>query len=133
MWWKINFAGGTKGPVDFLEKARHIARLTLDKNAVEPVLLHVTALCSYADVIVICHGRSTRQVQAIVDYVAFEMKKLGERVLAVEGANEGLWELADFGDVVLHVFYEPMRPYYDLEGIWPDAPRIDSRAVAKQL
>jgi ribosome-associated protein len=60
------------------------------------------------------------------------MKRLGERALAIEGEREGLWGLLDFGDVVFHVFYEPMRPYYDLEGIWPDAPRIDSNGGQPQ-
>jgi ribosome-associated protein len=112
--------------VEFIEKARQICRLAQDKNAVDPVLLHVTQLCSYADAIIVCHGRSTRQVQAILGHVVQEMKKAGEYALAVEGEREGLWGLVDYGDVVFHVFYEPMRPYYDLEGIWPDAARIDS-------
>jgi ribosome-associated protein len=111
--------------VEFIEKAHQIATLALEKNAVDPVLKHVTKLCSYTDVVVVCHGRSTRQAQAIAGHVTAEMKKRGEYPLIVEGEKEGLWILADYGDVVLHVFHEPMRSYYDLEGIWPDAPSID--------
>ncbi len=112
--------------MEFIEKAREISRLAQAKQAVDPIVLQVTNLCSYTDAIVICHGRSTRQVQAIVGHVLQEMKKTGQYAAAVEGEREGLWGLIDYGDVVLHVFYEPMRPYYDLEGIWPDALRIDS-------
>ena len=106
------------------DKAQRIAQLALEKNAVDLVLLNVSNLCSYTDVVAICHGRSTRQVLTIVRHVAQEMKHEGSRGYAVEGEAEGLWALVDFGDVVLHVFHEPLRGYYDLEGIWPDAPRI---------
>ncbi len=107
-----------------LDKAQRVAQLALEKNAVDLVLLNVTNLCSYTDVVAVCHGRSTRQVQAIIQYVAQEMKHAKMPGLTIEGAAEGLWALADFGDVVLHVFHEPLRGYYDLEGIWPEAPRI---------
>ncbi len=119
--------------MDFNEKARHIAELALEKNAENLVLLHVTEFCSYADVIVICHGRSTRQVQTIVSHVSAQMKKHGEYTLAIEGDKEGLWVLADYDDVVFHAFFEPMRPYYDLEGIYPDAPQIDIAPAAPQV
>lgn len=118
--------------MDFITKARRIAALALEKNAVDPTLLHITELCSYTDVIVICHGRSTRQVRTIMANVVQEMKKEGLRAFAVEGEAEGMWVLADYGDVVLHVFYEAMRPYYDLEGIYPDAPKIDIEQPASE-
>jgi len=116
--------------LDYLEKARHLARLALEKQALKPVLLHVTNLCSYTDVVLICHGRSTRQVQTIAVSLQAEMKKLGVYADAVEGEKEGLWALLDYADVMVHVFYEPMRDYYDLEGIWPDAPRLTPDASA---
>jgi ribosome-associated protein len=119
--------------LDFNEKARSIVNLAQDKNAEQPVALHVTEVCGYTDVIVICHGRSTRQVQTIVGHVTSQMKKLGEYAAAVEGEKEGLWVLVDYGDVVFHVFFEPMRPYYDLEGIYPDAPKIDIPPPAAQV
>ena len=110
--------------MDTLAKAKRVAELALEKNAVDLVLMQVANLCSYTDVVIVCHGRSTRQVQTIVRHVAQEMKHAGLPGLTVEGVNEGLWALVDFGDIVFHAFHEPMRGYYDLEGIWPDAPRI---------
>lgn len=107
-----------------IEKARKVAALALEKNAVDLVLLNLTELCTYTDIVAICHGRSTRQVQTIVSHVKEQMKKEGERCYGMEGETEGLWVLADFGDIILHVFHEPMRSYYDLEGVWPDAARI---------
>lgn len=111
--------------MDTIKKALRIASLALEKNAVDLVLLNATDLCSYTDAIAICHGRSTRQVQTIVRHVAAEMKREGAASLGVEGEAEGTWALLDFGDVVLHVFYESIRHYYDLESIWPDAPRLE--------
>lgn len=108
-----------------IDKARRIADLAIAKNAVDPVLLQVTELCSYTDIIAICHGRSTRQVQAIVQHVATEMKHEGVANYGIEGDGDALWVLVDFGDVVLHVFHEPMRAYYNLEGIYPDAERVE--------
>lgn len=111
-----------------MEKMRRLAELAHDKSAVDLVFLSVSNLCSYTDVIAVCHGRSTRQVQTIAAHVAQEMKHAGERAMIVEGESEGLWVLLDFGDVVFHCFHEPMRSYYDIEGLYPDAQRLDLAA-----
>jgi ribosome-associated protein len=111
----------------------------LGKKAVEPVLLHVSELCSYANYLLIVSGRSDRQVDAISDAVVAEMKKRGLRALGVEGARNGHWALLDFGDVVVHVFHHPAREHYDLEGLWIDAPRVpidvpaDARISAEDM
>jgi ribosome-associated protein len=97
----------------------------LDKKALEPVMLDVRELCSYADFILLVSGRSDRQVDAITDGVADAMKKLGVRPLGVEGTDSGHWALLDYGDVVIHVFHHPIRRHYDLEGLWIDAVRVD--------
>jgi ribosome-associated protein len=97
----------------------------LDKKALEPVLLEVRELCSYADYILLVSGRSDRQVDAITDGVADAMKKLGVRPLGVEGTDSGHWALLDYGDVVIHVFHHPVRRHYDLEGLWIDAKRVE--------
>jgi len=119
--------------LEFIDKARRVAELAQEKNAENVVLLHVTELCSYTDAIVICHGRSTRQVQTIIQHIRTEMKQAGEQPFASEGELEGMWALIDFGDVLVHVFFESMRPYYDLEGIYPDAPQIDITSTAAQV
>ncbi|HPM76222.1 MAG TPA: ribosome silencing factor [bacterium] len=112
------------------EKLRRLAELAQDKSAVDLVFLSVNNLCSYTDVIAVCHGRSTRQVQTIAAHIAQEMKRAGERPSIVEGESEGLWVLIDFGDVVFHCFHEPMRLYYDIEGLYPDAQRLDPAAAS---
>jgi len=89
------------------------------------VILDVKDLCSYTDSLIICHGRSTRQVQAIADHLELQIKHdRGLLPIGIEGMVEGKWVLVDYGSVVIHVFYEPIRDYYNLEGIWPDAKQI---------
>jgi ribosome-associated protein len=97
----------------------------IDKKALEPVLLDVTGDASYADYIIVLSGRSDRHVQAVADAVIDAVKKgLGRPAIGVEGLREGQWVLIDFGAVVVHVFYHPVRDFYDLVGMWVDAPRV---------
>ena len=93
-------------------------------KATNVVALEVGALTSVADIYIICSGSSSRQVMAIADHVKKEMKKSGIRPITVEGRREGKWILLDYGDVVIHIFYEPVRDFYDLEGLWVAARRI---------
>lgn len=94
------------------------------KKAMNPVVLDVRELTSVSDVFIICSGRSNRQVLAIADDIQVKLKKHGIKPLNVEGKKEGHWVLLDYGHVVIHVFYEPVRTFYDLEGLWTDAKRI---------
>lgn len=99
----------------------------LDKKALLPVLIDVSSLASYTDYIGIVSGRSDRQVDAIGDAVLAAMKSRGRSLLGQEGTGSGRWTLLDFGDVVIHVFYHPVREFYDLESLWVDAPRVQLR------
>ena len=94
------------------------------KKAMNPVVLDVRGLTSVSDVFIICSGRSNRQVLAIADNIQVKLKNHGIKPLSVEGKKEGHWVLLDYGHVVIHVFYEPVRTFYDLEGLWIDAKRI---------
>ena len=80
---------------------------------------------SYTDYFLICSGKSDRQVQAIAQRIAEVLEDQGMKPLGLEGTSEGKWVLIDYGDLVIHVFLEPIRQFYDLEGLWIDAPRID--------
>jgi ribosome-associated protein len=97
----------------------------LEKKALEPVLLDVKGQSSYTDYILVLSGRSDRHVQAVSDAVVELVKQLrGMSPMGIEGKRDGHWTLIDFGDVVVHVFYHPVREFYDLEGLWVDAPRV---------
>jgi ribosome-associated protein len=110
------------------ERSRTIAVLAaeaaLDKKAVEPVLLDVRDLASYTDHILVVSGRSDRQVQAISDGILEALAKQHIKPLGTEGLKGGQWTLLDFGDLIVHVFYHPVRDFYDLESFWVDAPRV---------
>ena len=103
----------------------------LGKKALHPVVLDVRELSSVADAFVICSGRSNRQVKAIAEHIQVELKKQGVRPLGVEGVNEGHWVLMDYDHVIIHIFYEPVRSFYDLEGLWVDAKRIKTESIEK--
>ena len=88
------------------------------------MLIDVSAIGSYTDFIGIVSGRSDRQVDAIADSVSQVMKARGVHELGQEGSGSGRWTLLDFGAFVIHVFYHPVREFYDLESLWIDAPRV---------
>jgi ribosome-associated protein len=106
-------------------------KAALGKKALNVVVLDVSELTSYADVFIICSGRSNRQVNAIAEFIQSDLKKKKIRPLSVEGTKDGHWVLLDYGHVVIHVFYEPVREFYDLEGLWVDAGRIMTPSLKK--
>ena len=96
----------------------------LDKRALEPVLIDVSGIGSYTDFIGIVSGRSDRQVDAIAEGISQALKARGLRPLGQEGGGSGRWTLLDFGAFVIHIFYHPVREFYDLESLWIEAPRV---------
>ena len=105
----------------------------LGRKALSVVMLDVRSLTSIADVFLICSGRSNRQVMAIAEFVRVELKKHGIRPMSVEGTKDGHWVLLDYGHVIIHIFYEPVREFYDLEGLWIDAKRIKTKSMALEV
>lgn len=105
------------------DRALRCAQSALDKKAYDLVILEVSALTSVTDYFVICTGRSDIQVQSICRAIADSMAAAGVKPLAIEGFTHGQWVLMDFGDVVVHIFYETVRQFYNLEGLWVQAPR----------
>ena len=101
----------------------------LKRKAIQVVILDVRKLTSVADAFIICSGRSNRQVTAIADSVQRDLKKKGKKPINVEGKKEGHWVLMDYGDVIIHIFYESLRNFYDLEGLWIDARRLSTESL----
>jgi len=105
--------------------ALHISDLAFDKKAFNLQILDVADLVGYCNYIVICSGRSDRQVQAIADNISICLKKEKSMLpTGVEGQNSGQWALLDYGDVVVHVFNAPVRDYYDMESLWRKADKV---------
>ena len=112
-------------PLDLYIKA------ILGRKALNVVALDVAEMTSYADVFIFCSGRSNRQVIAIADHIKTSLKKHNIKPINVEGTKDGHWVLLDYGHVIIHVFYEPVREFYDLEGLWVDAKRIITPSLEK--
>jgi ribosome-associated protein len=107
------------------ETALAIAEAGLDKKALQVEIIDVQGKVDYADYVVVMSGRSDRQVNAIAQGIERDLRtNQGVRCLGVEGIPQGNWALMDFGDVVVHVFHEDTRGYYDLEALWIDAARL---------
>jgi ribosome-associated protein len=100
-----------------------VAQAGLDKKAEDVTLFDVRGLSSYADYLVIMTAGSDRQAGAVADNVDAVMKAAGHAKVAVEGYETGTWIIVDYGDVVAHVMGREAREFYDLDGLWADAPR----------
>ncbi len=107
----------------------HFVQAVIGKKVDSVVALDVRGLTSIADTFIICSGRSNRQVTAIAEHVERFLKDAGIRPINVEGRKEGHWVLMDYGDVIIHIFYEETRSFYDLEGLWVDAKRIITKSL----
>lgn len=95
-----------------------------DKLAMDLVALDVSDHIALTDVFLLCSGRNERMVQAIADEVEKRLLEDGANRIRQEGRSEGRWVLLDFGDLVVHVFHEEERLYYQLERLWRDCPVI---------
>lgn len=107
-----------------IELVQAAAAAADEKQATDPVALDVSALLPFADAFLLVSGRNERQVNAIADAVEDRLIAAGHKPLRREGVGEGRWVLLDFGDLVVHVFHEEERTYYQLERLWRDCPVI---------
>jgi len=104
----------------------------LQKKAKDIIVLNLSKLSAFTDYMIICSGTSEREVQAIAQAIQLFLKKADIRPLGVEGEANGQWVLLDYDDVVISVFYEPVRTFYDLENLW-DAPRMQVDENKKEI
>jgi len=110
---------------DALEFATTVARIATDNRTADVEILDLRKLSSFADFFVIGTGTSDRQMRAVLDHVETHAKTAGRKPFKVANSVDSHWVLADYVDVVLHLFDEEHRDYYDLSGLWGDAPRVE--------
>ena len=122
---------GVEQPLSTLDQARRVAALAQEKLAEDVVILDMRPVCSYTDFFVVASGRNARQTKAIYDEVR-EKLKAEEGVVPqhVDGEREATWIVADYLDLVLHVFTPEVRQFYRLEELWGDVPAIELDAAA---
>ena len=113
-----------KEPDSECERAIAIARAIHDCKGEDIVLLDIRGMSAIADFFIIAHGRSTRHVEGTASKMRRQLRGQKIRCRGIEGEDEARWILMDYNDCVVHLFYQPVRAFYDLEGLWSDAPRI---------
>jgi ribosome-associated protein len=101
-----------------------IAEAALDKKALQVEIIEVAGKVDYADYVVVMSATSDRHASALAKNVDAELSRKGFRANSIEGLPQGAWVLMDYGDVVVHIFHEDTRGYYDLEALWYDAARV---------
>lgn len=101
------------------------AKAAAERKAEKIVVLDVRKIFLLSDYFVICSGANERQLAAIADEVEKSLANLGRRLFSCEGRGSSSWVLMDFSDVVVHIFLPQFRDYYDLEGLWADARKVD--------
>ena len=107
------------------EWARTAARAASAKGGEDTVIIEVGLVLAITDAFVITSGRNSRQVKTIAEEVEARLKVEGDiKPLRVEGLSDSRWILLDYGDLVIHVFLDETREFYDLERLWSDAPRV---------
>ncbi len=118
---------------DLDQTVRRLAEAAVEKKARDLVGLDVHQLTSFTDAFLLATGTSDRHVRSVADAVLEVSKEMGRSPLGVEGYDEGRWVLIDLNEVVVHVFQEAVREYYDLERLWGDAPPIELACISHQL
>lgn len=114
---------GAHGPQEAARLAAALAAAALDKKGEDVEVINVWGKVDYADQLVVITGRNDRHVAALTRYLAQAGTELGNKPVSVEGLANSRWVLIDFGDVIVHLFHEEMRPFYDLSSLWVDAER----------
>ena len=108
-----------------LELARHVVDVVEDRKAEDIVLLDLRPDTVIADFFVIASGNSERQLRALMDYVKEDVKEnLGHIAFSTAGTPDSGWIVIDYGDVVVHLFSETQRDYYDIEGLWSKSGNV---------
>ena len=111
------------------EVALTVTKALDDKKGMDIKLLRIDRISSLADYFLICTGTSNTHVKTLCDYAEYTLESLGEPMLGREGHRGNSWELLDFGSVVVHVFTDEAREFYNLERLWADAEFVDMSEV----
>ncbi len=109
-----------------------IIKLLEDKKGEEILPIDLRKKVDFADYFLLCSAHSTKHAQGLADYVTLELKKIGIMPLSVEGMELGNWIVLDYGSIVVHIFYEPIRRLYNLEELWLDQPQRRVKKLSQE-
>ena len=107
------------------EIAYAVTKALDEKKGIDIKLLKIDRVSTLADYFLICTGTSNTHVKTLCDFAEYTLTELGEPLLGREGHRGNAWELLDFGTIVVHVFTDEARKFYDLERLWADAENVD--------
>lgn len=107
------------------ELVTEIANICSDAKGIDITILDVSKVFNLANHFIVVSGRSDRHVQGISNRLIDDLKDKQVKPLLVEGIEEGQWVLLDYNDVIVHVFYAPVREHYDIEGLWLKAQKLE--------
>ena len=111
------------------EVAYEVTKALDAKKGMDIKLLRINKISSLADYFLICTGTSNTHVKTLCDYAEYTLEELGEPMLGREGHRGNSWVLLDFGSLVVHVFTDEARKFYDLERLWADAESVDLKDI----
>jgi len=109
-----------------------IIKLLEDKKGEEILPIDLRKKVDFADYFLLCSAHSTKHAQGLADYVTLELEKIGIMPLSVEGMEQGNWIVLDYGSIVVHIFYEPIRRLYNLEELWLDQPQRRVKKLSQE-
>jgi ribosome-associated protein len=116
---------------DLQPEVRDAVEAAQDKQASNITVLRLAGAVAFADYFILCSGQSTPQLQAVAEAIEERLDRLGKRLLHREGKSGAEWVLLDYGSIVVHIFGEGARRYYDLERLWRNAERLDVAAAGE--
>ena len=111
------------------EVALQVTKALDEKKGMNIKLLKIDKVSTLAEFFLICTGTSNTHVKTLCDYAEYAMEQMGEPLLGREGHRGNSWELLDYGAVVIHVFTEEAREFYNLERLWADAEQVDLTGI----
>ena len=111
------------------EVAYEVTKALDAKKGLDIKLLRISDVSTLADYFLICTGTSNTHVKTLCDYAEYTLEQLGEPMLGREGHRGNSWELLDFGSIVVHVFTDEARKFYDLERLWADAETVNLKDI----
>ena len=111
------------------EVAYAVTRALDSKKGMDIKLLKIDRVSTLADYFLICTGTSSTHVKTLCDFAEYTLTELGEPLLGREGHRGNSWELLDYGSIVVHLFTDEARKFYDLERLWADAEQVDLKDI----
>ncbi len=113
------------------DKSGRIVAWLREKQAEDVLSLDVRDISSCTEAMVIVSAQNMRHAQALADWTLTKLGETGMEVLGIEGYHPGHWILVDANDVVLHIFQTEYRTFYNLDGLWREAPRLEDDSAAE--